>query len=351
MTLRARATWRHKDLLDKGGISSVEIIHSVLGQIPKCESSIRAFITPRDELEVVFEAEQVDLRRKLGETIGVLAELPVAGKDNICTKGLRNSYTSKILSNIVPPYAATIGRRVRVADGIILGKTGMDEFAMGSSTENSAMAVTDNPHDLSGVPGATSGDSAAAVAGNETIFAIGSIAGGSIRQPASFCGLVGFKPTYGRVPRYGLIAYGSSLDQIGPLPKTVADAAMSFSMIGGHDPLDSTSLPNPVPDCASGSPPRQAFYRRPAGVLWSWLGSGGARLRRKPPGPFEAAAHDFSTRCLTKCDPMRPPPIIAGRTKVFQGLPSRSRLVTSVANEEVPLRLAKNTEATIHQAQ
>jgi aspartyl-tRNA(Asn)/glutamyl-tRNA(Gln) amidotransferase subunit A len=254
MELAAKTAWQLKKLLSTGETSCVEIMRAVLEQIRQRESSVQAFITLREESDLILEADQVDQRRKRGEKVGALAGLPVAVKDNICTKGLRTTCASKMLSNFVPPYDATVIRRVREADGIIIGKTNMDEFAMGSSTENSAMKVTRNPHDLKRVPGGTSGGSAAAVAANETILAIGSDTGGSVRQPASFCGVVGFKPTYGRVSRYGLVAYGSSLDQIGPVTKDVADAALLFSVIAGLDPLDSTSLTDVVPDFAAQSP-------------------------------------------------------------------------------------------------
>ncbi len=242
-----------KDLLDKGETFCVEIMRSVLEQIREREQSVQAFITLRDESDLILDADRVDQRRKRGEQVGPLAGLPVAVKDNICTKGLRTTCASKMLADFIPPYDATVICRVREADGIILGKTNMDEFAMGSSTENSAFKVTRNPHDLDRVPGGTSGGSAAAVAAHETILAIGSDTGGSVRQPASFCGVVGFKPTYGRVSRYGLVAYGSSLDQIGPVTKDVADAALLYSVIAGHDPLDSTSLPDSAADSTSPS--------------------------------------------------------------------------------------------------
>ena len=270
MELAAKTAWQLKKLLSTGETSCVEIMRAVLEQIRKRESSVQAFITLREESDLILEADQVDQRRKRGEKVGALAGLPVAVKDNICTKGLRTTCASKMLSSFVPPYDATVIRRVREADGIIIGKTNMDEFAMGSSTENSAMQITHNPHDLERVPGGTSGGSAAAVAANETILAIGSDTGGSVRQPASFCGVVGFKPTYGRVSRYGLVAYGSSLDQIGPVTKDVADAALLFSVIAGHDPLDSTSLTDVVPDFAA----RSSIGKFRIGIPQEYFGPG-----------------------------------------------------------------------------
>jgi aspartyl-tRNA(Asn)/glutamyl-tRNA(Gln) amidotransferase subunit A len=270
MKLAEMTATQLKDSLDKGETSCVEIMQSVLEQIRQREPSVQAFITLRDESDLILDADRADQRRKRGEKIGALAGLPVAVKDNICTKGLRTTCASKMLADFIPPYDATVIRRVREADGIILGKTNLDEFAMGSSTENSAMKVTHNPHNLERVPGGTSGGSAAAVGANETILAIGSDTGGSVRQPASFCGVVGFKPTYGRVSRYGLVAYGSSLDQIGPVTKDVADAALLFSVIAGHDPLDSTSLTDSIPDCA----PRPPFEKFRIGIPQEYFGPG-----------------------------------------------------------------------------
>lgn len=237
-----------KELLAKGETTCREIMESVLEAIESREPEVQAYITIRPREELIAEAEAVDRRREKGEKVGVLAGLPVAIKDNICTKGLRTTCASRILENFFPPYDATIVQRIRAEDGIIIGKTNMDEFAMGSSTENSAMKITRNPHNPEYVPGGTSGGSAAAVAANETILAIGSDTGGSIRQPAAFCGVVGMKPTYGRVSRYGLIAYGSSLDQIGTITKDVQDTALLLSVIAGYDPKDSTSINVEVPD-------------------------------------------------------------------------------------------------------
>ncbi len=235
-----------KELLDKREISNREIVQTVIARIDEIEESVGAFLSVRNTEELLLEAESYDRARSKGETIGPLAGLPIAIKDNICTAGLRTTCASKILGTYTPPYDATVVTKIRNAGGIIIGKTNMDEFAMGSSTENSAFKVTRNPHNLDYVPGGTSGGSAAAVAAHETTFAIGSDTGGSVRLPASYCGVVGLKPTYGRVSRYGLIGYGSSLDQIGTLTKTVEDAELLFSIILGRDRFDATSVAEDV---------------------------------------------------------------------------------------------------------
>ena len=231
-----------KKLLASGETSCVEIMKSVIEEIDNREGEIQAYILIRDKNELIAEADKVDNRRQAGEKIGALAGLPIAIKDNICTKDIATTCGSKILKNFIPPYEATVVEKIKNADGIIIGKTNMDEFAMGSSTENSAEKITSNPAGSEYVPGGSSGGSAAAVAAGECILAIGSDTGGSIRQPASFCGVVGLKPTYGKVSRYGLVAYGSSLDQIGPICKEVKDASLLYNVIAGHDPKDSTSL-------------------------------------------------------------------------------------------------------------
>ena len=236
----------HQLLIDKK-ISAVEITNAVLDQIDRTEKEIGAYLNvTRDQ--ALDSARSVDKKIAAGELIGVLGSIPIAIKDNICTKGITTTCASKILENFVPPYDATVITKLRAEQPIIVGKTNMDEFAMGGSTENSGFHVTRNPRDLERVPGGSSGGSAAAVASDEAIVALGSDTGGSIRQPASFCGVVGMKPTYGRVSRYGLVAYASSLDQIGPITKDVTDCAHVLNAIAGHDDMDSTSTAAPVPD-------------------------------------------------------------------------------------------------------
>jgi aspartyl-tRNA(Asn)/glutamyl-tRNA(Gln) amidotransferase subunit A len=234
-------------LLKDKQISCREILLSVLDEIDTTEHQVQAYVTVRDRKELISEADMIDARRLRGENVGELSGLPIALKDNICAQNLRTTCASKMLSNFVPAYSATIVERIKEADGIIIGKTNMDEFCMGSSTEKSAFKTTRNPRNLDFVPGGTSGGSAAAVAANETILAVGVDTGGSIRQPASYCGVVGMKPTYGRVSRYGIIAYGSSLDQAGPLAKDVKDSALLMHVLSGPDPRDATTFMGEVP--------------------------------------------------------------------------------------------------------
>lgn len=226
--------------LRKKKFSCLELTSAVLSQIAKREQEIGAFLTLSEEL-ALGEAKKIDELLSNGQTLPTLAGIPGAVKDVIVTQGIRTTAASAILDDFVPPYDATVVRRLKENQAVIVGKTNCDEFAMGSSTENSAYKRTKNPHDLTRVPGGSSGGSAAAVAADLCIYALGSDTGGSIRQPASLCGVVGLKPTYGLVSRYGLIAMASSLDQIGPITKTIEDAAIILNTISGHDPDDSTS--------------------------------------------------------------------------------------------------------------
>lgn len=235
------------DLLKKGEISAGELLSSVLGRIEAVNGKIDAFVTVTGD----HARRAVDTLPQGGGR-GRLSGIPMALKDNICTKGIRTTCSSRILEKFIPPYQSTVAGKLADEEYILIGKTNLDEFAMGSSTENSAFAITKNPWSPDHVPGGSSGGSAAAVASDQCIAALGSDTGGSIRQPASFCGVVGLKPTYGRVSRYGLVAFASSLDQIGPVTKDVRDAAILLNVIAGHDVCDSTSADVDVPDFVSG---------------------------------------------------------------------------------------------------
>ena len=234
------------DLLQSRQVSSVELTKSVLDRIKTTDSQVKALVTVTGEL-ALDQAKHADSSISKGLS-GPLTGVPMVLKDNICTQGILTTCSSKMLQNFVPTYNATVARKLYSQGSVLVGKANLDEFAMGSSTENSAFFSTKNPWDSSRVPGGSSGGPAAAVAANECIFSLGSDTGGSIRQPAAFCGVVGLKPTYGRVSRYGLIAFASSLDQIGPITKDVTDAALVLSAISGQDPLDATSLEQRVPN-------------------------------------------------------------------------------------------------------
>ena len=235
------------DMLVNKEITSLELTQAVLARIDEVEGDVQAYLTITRE-EALAQAKAVDEKIAKGEEIAFLEGIPGAIKDNICTKGLKTTCASKILQKFVPPYDATVMQKLEAQNPVVLGKTNLDEFAMGGSTENSAYHPTCNPWNTDCVPGGSSGGSAAAVAAGTAVWALGSDTGGSIRQPASFCGVVGMKPTYGRVSRYGLVAYASSLDQIGPITKDVTDCAHILNIIAGRDEMDSTSLDVQVPD-------------------------------------------------------------------------------------------------------
>jgi aspartyl-tRNA(Asn)/glutamyl-tRNA(Gln) amidotransferase subunit A len=236
-------------LLDKGELSPVELTTALFNRIDMVEKKIKAYVTLSRDLAFA-RAKEAEIRLKKGER-GIFLGIPIAIKDNICTEGIKTTCSSNILQNFIPPYESSVTQKLKEQGYVLLGKTNLDEFAMGSSTENSAFGSTFNPWDISRIPGGSSGGSAAAVAADECIAAIGSDTGGSIRQPAAFCGVVGLKPTYGSVSRFGLVAFASSLDQIGPITKSVRDSALLMNIISGHDPLDSTSVPGTVTDFAS----------------------------------------------------------------------------------------------------
>jgi aspartyl-tRNA(Asn)/glutamyl-tRNA(Gln) amidotransferase subunit A len=236
-------------LLDKKEVSIKDVLESIFTRIDAVEDHVRAFVTVIKEKALeAAEGMQEKIEQQGTMSRTSVLGVPLAIKDNICTKGIRTTCSSNILHNFIPPYESTVTSRLSDQGYVLVGKTNLDEFAMGSSTENSGFFTTKNPWDFERIPGGSSGGSAAAVAADECIAALGSDTGGSIRQPAALCGVVGLKPTYGRVSRYGLVAFASSLDQIGPLTKNVMDSAILMNIIAGHDPLDSTSAPVPLPD-------------------------------------------------------------------------------------------------------
>ena len=238
------------ELLKAKIISSAELTQACFDRVKKVESKVRAIVTVTEEvaLQKAREADELIAQGKISPLTGI----PTLIKDNMCTRGIRTTCSSKMLETFVPPYNATVIEKLNAAGMVLIGKANMDEYAMGSSTENSAFFTTHNPWDLARVPGGSSGGSAAGVAAGEALFALGSDTGGSIRQPAGFCNVTGLKPTYGRVSRYGLVAFASSLDQIGPLTKDALDCALVMNVISGYDPRDSTSAPEPVPDYTKG---------------------------------------------------------------------------------------------------
>jgi aspartyl-tRNA(Asn)/glutamyl-tRNA(Gln) amidotransferase subunit A len=238
-----------RGLLEKREISVMDLVNSIYQRIDAVEDRVKAYVTvtKASALEMAQKAQKMPEQ----ETVSPLTGIPLAIKDNMCTQGIPTMCSSKILFDFVPPYESTVTSKLTKQGYVLIGKTNMDEFAMGSSTENSGFQITKNPWDLERIPGGSSGGSAAAVAADECIAALGSDTGGSIRQPAALCGVVGLKPTYGRVSRYGLVAFASSLDQIGTLTKNVKDSALLMNIISGRDFLDSTSAPLPVPDFAA----------------------------------------------------------------------------------------------------
>jgi len=232
--------------LNAGKVTSVELTKAYLAQIEQHDPQVKAFLLV-DPQRALDRAAEIDGRRARGEKLGRLSGLPVAIKDLLCTQGETTTCASKMLEHFKPPYDATVIARLKAADAVLIGKTNMDEFAMGGSTENSAFQKTANPWDLTRIPGGSSGGAAACIAAGMAPLSIGTDTGGSIRQPAGLCGVTGLKPTYGRVSRYGLVAFASSLDQIGPLARTAEDAALLLEVLAGHDPLDSTSVDMPAP--------------------------------------------------------------------------------------------------------
>ena len=251
MILRELSANNIKEKIIKREITALEVVEDLFEWIALKESSIKAYLC-LDKEGALLKAKEIDEKLSNGGKVGLLAGIPVAIKDNICTSGMKTTCASKILEDFIPPYDAFVVKRIREEDAVIIGKTNLDEFAMGSSNENSAFHLTRNPWNTDYIPGGSGGGSAAAVTADMAFMALGSDTGGSVRQPSSFCGNVGFKPTYGRVSRYGLVAFASSLDQIGSITKDVSDAALLLQVVSGHDGHDSTSVNVGVPDYIAG---------------------------------------------------------------------------------------------------
>jgi aspartyl-tRNA(Asn)/glutamyl-tRNA(Gln) amidotransferase subunit A len=271
MDITGSTTGQLLDAMQDGTVSAVDVTQAYLNEISAHGETIGAFLSVDSEGSLT-QAAEVDRKRSSGESLGKLAGLPVAVKDNICTKGLATTCASRMLENFVPPYDAHVMTQLQNADAVIIGKANLDEFAMGSSTENSALQVTRNPWNIDHAPGGSSGGSAAAVGARLASMGIGSDTGGSIRQPASFCGVVGMKPTYGRVSRYGLVAFASSLDQIGPFATDVTGTARLLESIAGYDMRDSTSVDRPVPGYSATV--EQPLENLRVGVVSEFFGEG-----------------------------------------------------------------------------
>ena len=250
MELHKLSALEIKELVTNKKAKATQVVDALFKHIESLEPQIKAYLTLTKDVALI-QARAIDEKIAKSQKLGLLAGIPIAIKDNICTAGTKTTCGSRLLSNFIPPYDAYVIKRIKEEDGIIIGKTNLDEFGMGSSCENSAFGPTHNPHDLSRVPGGSSGGSAAAIAANMAFLALGSDTGGSIRQPASFCGIVGLKPTYGLVSRYGLVAFASSLDQIGPMAKNVSDSALLLQVIAGYDRQDSTSIDITIPNYLS----------------------------------------------------------------------------------------------------